>query len=783
MKKILIFLLLLIPIIAEAQSDTTPPVYLNSRIVRIGKGITSSDFLKFKLFNDSTQIYGREIISIWPIKRLKFWDGTTQTTAFTSALGSKWTLFGSGIYNTDTTKNVSIRTKKCLGALTVKENSRVTFGKDSTGVNGYYFLWNGKKGSLYVGYSNINAAFLIGENSVNLGGESNVINGYGNFGTGAGNWIDTTGNPATVNYNALFGYGNYVNASLTFGIGKENYLLADHTNVFGRGLIAKSYGTTLFGYNNDTTGAGVLSKTSYQAGGILFQIGCGVFAGGPVTRENAVSITNNGTFSFKNYTMPLADGISNQVLRTNGSSIASWGSVTGLLDSTHCWSNWFTSVLTPCSDLFIPGGLRDSTSQFELYNLNDSSGIKMTLSNRTWQWKLKPTGLSFTTGANIVPFSIDSAGNYDGIYLKLNDSVTSVGINSLVSNTTGTDNTGVGVYSLFANTTGTKNTAIGDNALHEGDTAYNCTGVGFNALKSNLASENTATGAGAMQFNTTGHHNVAMGTALENNVSGNYNTACGFKAVHFNTTGNGNTGVGNYSLYGGTSGWGNSALGDSALYNCVTGFKNIGVGWRVRLKSSSDTNSNNIGGNGKGSNTNVFGNPASTLTWLGGSLAVGTSAAGTSIDSVQIIENGVFKSVDMTKAYGTMGFSDSSNTIAMTLDTYYVVPFYNTGVTNGVTFVGDSTTVLPAGDYEIKWDLSAAGTNISVFHVSVFVNGIEQMGKGEGICSMTITGEINMSGHTILTLAANSNVTIRVKNVANNDDIVVQAGNLVIHKI
>ena len=56
MKKILIFLLLLIPIIAEAQSDTTPPVYLNSRIVRIGKGITSSDFLKFKLFNDSTQI-------------------------------------------------------------------------------------------------------------------------------------------------------------------------------------------------------------------------------------------------------------------------------------------------------------------------------------------------------------------------------------------------------------------------------------------------------------------------------------------------------------------------------------------------------------------------------------------------------------------------------------------------------------------------------------------------------------------------------------------------------
>ena len=140
-----------------------------------------------------------------------------------------------------------------------------------------------------------------------------------------------------------------------------------------------------------------------------------------------------------------------------------------------------------------------------------------------------------------------------------------------------------------------------------------------------------------------------------------------------------------------------------------------------------------------------------------------------------------------TKAYGTMGFADSSFSIPMTQNIYYPITntantLYITGVNYGLTFAGDSIQVPEDGNYEIEWDLSYSGANTDLYHIEIFVDGVSSKGKGEGQRDMSSSNIGSSSGHTILSLTALQWITLRIENTINNNDATVYAGNIVINK-
>jgi len=125
-------------------------------------------------------------------------------------------------------------------------------------------------------------------------------------------------------------------------------------------------------------------------------------------------------------------------------------------------------------------------------------------------------------------------------------------VQTLFSNTTGSDNTATGRKSLFNNTIGNQNTAHGDEALFHNTTGSNNTATGHDTLQSNTTgSSNTADGEEALINNTTGTGNTADGVgALSSNTTGNNNIALGNQAGVFLTTGDNNIDIGNQGVGG-----------------------------------------------------------------------------------------------------------------------------------------------------------------------------------------------------------------------------------------
>ena len=192
---------------------------------------------------------------------------------------------------------------------------------------------------------------------------------------------------------------------------------------------------------------------------------------------------------------------------------------------------------------------------------------------------------------------------------------TSLGYQSLLSNTTGLYNTAHGAGSLYTNTTGTGNSANGLQALMLNVTGNYNTANGTNALYSNIAGgKATAVGAGAMYFSNntltpfdntnvafgfealrgstdasanTGNWNTATGyQSLWSNAAGIHNTASGHGSLYANATGNFNTANGSYSLYANTTGNNNSAYGFGALWANTTGSSNSASGYQALYLNS-----------------------------------------------------------------------------------------------------------------------------------------------------------------------------------------------------
>ena len=192
---------------------------------------------------------------------------------------------------------------------------------------------------------------------------------------------------------------------------------------------------------------------------------------------------------------------------------------------------------------------------------------------------------SFTITSNKIVSTIDATVNSLTVGKGTGNisSNTAIGVNTLLTNVSGTNNLAAGFHSLYYNTTGSTNTAVGVSTLGANTTGSSNTAVGTSSAYSNsIGSSNTSVGAYSMFTNTTGSGITAVGTrSLEKNLSGNYNSAFGFSSMYTNTIGAYNTALGYSALYYNLSGGYNTAAGHQALENNTTSTGNAGFGYRA----------------------------------------------------------------------------------------------------------------------------------------------------------------------------------------------------------
>jgi hypothetical protein len=243
-------------------------------------------------------------------------------------------------------------------------------------------------------------------------------------------------------------------------------------------------------------------------------------------------------------------------------------------------SNWTSSASNPSRTAHDPN-LAVSPRLFE-DPTNTAVGLNALVSNTT--------GVE-NTAAGAAALGLNTSGGAN----------TGTGYQALANNTTGGGNTASGRQTLFANTTGELNTATGSNALWSNTTGSNNTAGGaFALLLNRTGSNNTAHGFVALESNTTGFSNTANGSAaLAANSSGFNNTATGFRALESNN-GHSNTAVGAEALLRNTTGLLNVAQGGQSLWVNTVGHSNTAVGFGA-LSSNTDGNLNTAFGLGAGS--------------------------------------------------------------------------------------------------------------------------------------------------------------------------------------
>ena len=231
-----------------------------------------------------------------------------------------------------------------------------------------------------------------------------------------------------------------------------------------------------------------------------------------------------------------------------------------------------------------------------------------------------------------------------------------VGYQTLLNNTEGLRNVSIGYQSLYTNTVGDSNISIGYKSLHFNVSGLQNISIGDLSLFNNTGSSNTAIGFSALKNNTSGNGNSSIGfNSLLNNTTGTRNTAQGFEVLYSNTTGGNNVASGYKSIYSNTSGTFNVASGYLSLYANTTGSNNVAVGYQAgrfitdgstanttgdyniflgtytKALADNDQNEIVIGYNatGAGSNSAVLGSDSVTKTILKGAVEFKVSGSNT----------------------------------------------------------------------------------------------------------------------------------------------------------
>jgi hypothetical protein len=164
-------------------------------------------------------------------------------------------------------------------------------------------------------------------------------------------------------------------------------------------------------------------------------------------------------------------------------------------------------------------------------------------------------------------------------------------------NTSGIANVAFGINNLYSNTTGSANTSVGYKGLFSNTTGQNNSSFGTYSLYNNTTGNfNSAFGSSALITNTAGTNNSAFGEwAMFNNLTGSGNTGIGSNALYKNTTGSDNTASGRGALLNNISGAQNTGNGRRTLYNTTTGANNTATGYNALYTNTTGSNNTAIG--------------------------------------------------------------------------------------------------------------------------------------------------------------------------------------------
>jgi len=236
MKKLFIFLFLIIPFFAFSQTDTIPQSEIITRVFKVRK---TTDWLKIKLFYDSVQIASSDPISIRKLKRITFSDNTFLTTAFD---GSHWNLVGNVLSPKITTNKVTTDSGYYIGInrLLFGSLKNIYLGHNCGGQNsGDYFTGLGAHCGMLNTANNFTSAGAYsgksntGTNFSGFGYNSGYENAGFNFsGFGSYSGYKNTGNNVLA-LGATSGYSNNLDSAIYIGFGTVGF---DTSNIllFGR---------------------------------------------------------------------------------------------------------------------------------------------------------------------------------------------------------------------------------------------------------------------------------------------------------------------------------------------------------------------------------------------------------------------------------------------------------------------------------------------------------------------------------------------------------------------
>jgi len=216
----------------------------------------------------------------------------------------------------------------------------------------------------------------------------------------------------------------------------------------------------------------------------------------------------------------------------------------------------------------------------------------------------------------------------------------------------------MGIASLNSNTTGSNNVAFGDTAL----------------LSNTTASNNTAVGYQAGYSNTTGTVNVFVGRLAGYYSTGSSNTCIGEESGYY-TTGSNNTylGYGAGPQSSGSTGSYNTLLGNLSGYLITTGSKNTVLGCYNGNQGGLDirTASNYIVLSDGDGNPRAYWDGSGVPTFTGSGLTIG---------------GGTYKIASQGSGVAYMGFITASNALQMSFNSTSAGVSLGSGSTSWSTF-------------------------------------------------------------------------------------------------
>jgi len=375
----------------------------------------------------------------------------------------------------------------------------------------------------------------------------------------------------------------------------------------------------------------------------------------------------------------ITDGLGNASVLSIGTGSASFsGDVDVNSNSLQLTGDTNPTILVTDTTNSVSVGLRaldastkiDSTHRFNIEIGNDiihsvtSSGVEIT---GTLSSTEDATINGLTIGLGSGDITTNTALGLDALLTNTSGSGNvSVGQGSLRTNTTGSGNVAVGKDALRSNTTGGSNIAIGYYSLHSNTTGQNNTAVGSSSLYANTGSYNTALGALALIDNTTGSNNVAIGYAsLGNNIDGNESVAVGNLSLNANTTGAYNTAIGNAALYDNTEGQNNTAVGHSSANSNTTGLYNTALGSSALYANETSGSNTALGYNALrdttgASNTAIGSGAGDTNTTGSNNIYIGYDAVGSAAtnDNEIVIGTSATGNGSNTATYGNGSITD-----------------------------------------------------------------------------------------------------------------------------